>query len=357
MRDHVADEQQTKELDRWKAWDEFLESKTNTGFRQSSWYTAFRVACNSWEHFGTLLRDGIAIVGGAVVFSRSYSPGKCYYYVPDGPVFLENYSSAEQEQVFRTIMGFIDRKRQKHPQVVSHLCINPRWEHVPDFVGEFKEARYFYGVPRDSQCIDLTPSESDILAQMKPKGRYNIGLARRHGVSVVEDVSPQGIEDFLQIYEEMNARKNLSGLDPDFFHTLIPIVSSSERGSVFFAEYEGSRLATALVVYCGRTATYYYGGSRAIHRKVMAPYLLQFEIMRKAKSLGCENYDLMGITALGEPSDAWTDISIFKRKFGGREVRFVPTLEYIYDPLAYQEWEALERDRLVPVVVDSAVNL
>lgn len=179
---------------------------------------------------------------------------------------------------------------------------------------------------------------------MKQKGRYNIGVARRYGVSIVEDVSPQGIEDFLNIYEETFARKDVDGLDPDYFHTLIPMLSALERGSVFFAEYQSTRLATALVLYFGRTATYYHGGSRATHRNVMAPYLLQFEIMRKAKVLGCECYDLFGVTPQSEPSDGWADISVFKRKFGGRELRFVPTLDYIYDPIAYQEWNTSEKE-------------
>ena len=52
-----------------------------------------------------------------------------------------------------------------------------------------------------------------------------------------------------------------------------------------------------------------------------------------------------GVTPLSEPKNGWTDISVFKRKFGGQEIRFVPPGEYIYDPVAYQEWEAIERDR------------
>jgi peptidoglycan pentaglycine glycine transferase (the first glycine) len=95
-------------------------------------------------------------------------------------------------------------------------------------------------------------------------------------------------------------------------------------------------------VYSGRTATYYYGGSRAIHRNMMAPYLLHFEIMRKAKILGCQTYDLFGVAPESKPGDSWTDISVFKRKFGGQELHLVPTLEYIYDPSAYQEWKAIE---------------
>ena len=44
------------------------------------------------------------------------------------------------------------------------------------------------------------------------------------------------------------------------------------------------------------------------------------------------------------PRTGWTDISVFKRKFGGRELRLVPTLEHIYDQNAYEEWEASEQE-------------
>jgi peptidoglycan pentaglycine glycine transferase (the first glycine) len=345
MREEAPAAQNSEELGKWKAWEEFLESKTNTGFRQSSWYAAFRCAYHRWRHFGTVLRDGETVVGGAVVYARPFGHDKSYYYIPDGPVFLESDPDDEQEHVFRTIMESIDEKRRAERQVVSHLCINPRWEHVPGFVTGFQESSHYYGSPRDTLCIDLTYSEGDILAQMKPKGRYNVGVARRYGVSVVEDVSPQGIQDFLDIYAETFDRKGLHRLDADYFHTLIPMLSAAERGSIFFAEHEGTRLATALVIYFGRMATYYHGGSRAIHRNVMAPYLLQFEIMRRAKARGCQCYDLFGVAPQGELSTGWTDISVFKRKFGGRELRLVPTLEHIYDPTAYQEWQAIEEAR------------
>jgi peptidoglycan pentaglycine glycine transferase (the first glycine) len=342
MRDEAVSEQQTKELDKWQAWDEFLELNTDMGFRQSSWYVAFTGSRN----FGTVLRDGGTVVGGAVIIKRSFTPEKCYYYIPDGPVFLKSDSEAKQEQVYRAIIEFIERKRQNDQQVVSHLCISPLWEHIPSFVTGFQESSYYYGLPRNTQYIDLNPSENAILAQMKPKGRYNIGVARRYGVLITEDTSTQGIENFLNICEEMYSRKSLGEFDRDFFNGLIPMLSSSGRGSVFFAEYQGVRLATALVVYFGRTATYWYGGSCANHRNVMAPYLLQFEIMRKAKALGYRYYDLFGVTPQSEERSSWTDFSIFKRKFGGQELRRVPTLEYIYDPVAYQEWEVWHRRSL-----------
>ena len=72
----------------------------------------------------------------------------------------------------------------------------------------------------------------------------------------------------------------------------------------------------------------------------MAPYLLHFEIMRRAKSMGYEWYDLWGIAPENEPDHPWQNISVFKRKFGGRELNLVPTLDYVYDPVAYNRYLA-----------------
>ena len=203
MRYEESEEQAIEEITKWKYWDKFLESRSNSGFGQSSWYAS----SSGWKNFGTVLKDGETIVGGAVVFRRTFGPDKCYYYMPDGPVLLESDPISDQKQAFDAILEFIERERQDEQRVVSHLCIDPRWERVPGFVTGFRESKYFYGLPRDTQCIDLDSSEDDILAQMKPKGRYNVHVARRHGVSVLEDVSSQGIADFLNIYEETFAQE------------------------------------------------------------------------------------------------------------------------------------------------------
>jgi lipid II:glycine glycyltransferase (peptidoglycan interpeptide bridge formation enzyme) len=89
-------------------------------------------------------------------------------------------------------------------------------------------------------------------------------------------------------------------------------------------------------------ATYFFGGSLETRRNVMAPYVLHFEIMRRAKARGSEEYDFWGVAPENAPDDPWQKISIFKRKFGGREVELVPTLDYIYDHAAYDQFVTSE---------------
>jgi lipid II:glycine glycyltransferase (peptidoglycan interpeptide bridge formation enzyme) len=125
---------------------------------------------------------------------------------------------------------------------------------------------------------------------------------------------------------------------------LVSFASPAHQVSIFFAEYSGKRLAAALVVYFGRWATYFFGGSLSLYRRVMAPYLLHFEIMRQAKARGCEWYDFWGVALKDKPDHPWQDISVFKRKFGGVDVNLVPPLDYVYAAAAYERYRESEKE-------------
>jgi peptidoglycan pentaglycine glycine transferase (the first glycine) len=335
------------ESDRWKAWDRFLEATPDTGFMQSSWYADFRASVG-YECFGVVIKDAEAIVAGAMVMKWWYEPNRCFYYISEGPVLPVEASAASE--AFDVIMETIEKHRRSEAGTVSHLRIEPRWRSQPAYLRGFQPLEFQdqYTEPRNTLCIDLRLSEEAILAQMKPKGRYNIRVARRYGVSVVEDNSDQGLADFVRIYQRTIARHAIDGKPRSYFRTLLGILSDRRQVSLYFAEYRGRRLAAALVVYFGRRATYYFGGSLAVHRRAMAPYLLHFEIMREAKERGCDWYDLWGVAPEGAADDPWQDISVFKRKFGGEEVKLVPTLDLVFDPQAYEGYLARAHDAATP---------
>jgi len=326
--------------DRWNAWDRFVESTPDSGFMQSSWWADFRAA-SEFEHFGIILKGANGIVGGALVLKYPWAPDRWFYYIPEGPVLPGDEEMASE--VFQAVLESLEERRKSEPGAVSHLRIEPRWQQLPGFVRDFRIIPPFmdrFREPRNTLCVDLRPAEEAILVQMKPKGRYNIRLAQRHGVSVIEDYSDKGAEDFVRIYRRTAARQEMAGKPAWYFRDLIALLASRQQGSVFFAEYKGRRLATALVVYFGRRATYFFGGSLAWHRRVMAPYLLHFEIMRQAKTRGHDWYDLWGVAPESEPGHRWANISVFKRKFGGEDVKLVPTMDRIYDMAAYNDYLA-----------------
>jgi lipid II:glycine glycyltransferase (peptidoglycan interpeptide bridge formation enzyme) len=332
------------EVARWSVWDRFIAGTPDTGFMQSSAWAQFRARAGA-AHFAITLKDGDAIVGGALVGKWTYAPGHCFYYVQEGPVLPADEASAAE--VFDAVLESVERHRKAEDATVSHLRIEPRWTRLPDFVRGFRPRAFSdrFSEPRSTLCIDLRPSEDEILAQMKPKGRYNVRVARKHGVAVVRDNSYQGAIDFMRIQRCTAVRKGIKPVAPSYFRAMLAELVPRGQASLFFSEFCGRRIATALVVTFGRRATYFYGGSLLLHRRVMAPYLLHFEIMRSAKALGCEWYDLWGVAPFDQPDHAWQQISEFKRKLGGVEIQLVPTLDYVYDATAYDEFRIAERGR------------
>lgn len=322
-------------------WDEFIGlPQSRSGYKQSSWWADF-LTCVGWEDFGLVFSDDEGIVGGARVLSIPFTDDKNYFYVPHGPVLPENPEDAKQ--VFELFLQGIEQRRRNEEKLISHLRLEPRWEELPGFIQGFYEPDA-WDEPRNTLCVDLTADDEALLAQMKSKGRYNVRLARRKGVKVVEDMSAKGVADFFDLYSSTLKRHGRNFYPRDYIEELTETLAELDLGSIFFAEYEGERLATALVIYFGDTATYKYGGSSLAHRNVMAPYLLHYEIMLRARQLGHKWYDFYGVAPPDESEDAWEGFSAFKRKFGGQEFCFVPTMDYIYDEAAYDEYEELDED-------------
>lgn len=318
-------------------WDHFLETcRPDIGFLQSSWWSRF-METNGWGHFGAVFKSDNKILGGARVLTYSYAPGKCFYYIPEAPVLPDCEQDAAQ--LFEATIDYVDAARRQDEETVSHLRIEPRWIVCPDYVKGCRMAGSWLE-PRNTLQIDLNSSPDEILAQMRPRGRRHVRAARRHGVTVCEDMSPQGVSDFLDIYAETVQRQSLKGKDPEYFRSLCECLSIDGRGSLLFAELDGQRLAAGLIIYFGDRATYFFAGSRSLHRKAMAPYLLNYEAMCIARKLGMRWYDFYGISPPDREDDLWANITIFKRNFGGVEMNFVPAMDFIYDDAAYQEYRS-----------------
>lgn len=329
--------------ERWLAWDRHVQACADSGFMQSSWWARFREPIG-FDHFGVTLKHEGTIVGGALVSVWEYAPGHCFYYIQDGPL-LPADDEAFARQVFEALMARIDTHRRAEPRRVSHLRIEPRWLHRPAFAQGFAEPGFGdpYREPRCTLCLDLALDDTALLAQMKPKGRYNIRVAERHGVTVVEDSSAAGLADFVRIVQRTARRQDIDAKPASYFRSMLALAQPPL--SLLFAQYQGRRLAAALVVRFGERATYFYGGSLALQRRVMAPYLLHFEAARRARAQGCRWYDLWGVAPLGAVDHRWQAISDFKRKFGGVEFAFVPTLDRVFDTHAYARFRALQQPR------------
>ena len=126
--------------------------------------------------------------------------------------------------------------------------------------------------------------------------------------------------------------------------TLLRVLSgivSPDAGQVTLAGVD-PRAARHLLglVPAGDRSFYLFSGSRredAGEPKHYASYLLQWEMMRRARELGSRLHDLWGIApADAGPEHAWRGVGLFKKGFGGREVRWAGTWDVVFDPTLYR---------------------
>jgi peptidoglycan pentaglycine glycine transferase (the first glycine) len=320
--------------ERWAEWDRFVSAHPHGGFMQSASWVRCR-ADDGYSHMAIMLRDeDRRLIGGAVVGRWAYGDNQAFYYIQEGPLLPDEPELAEA--VMNAVLARLDKHRRDDTAVVSHLRIEPRRSTWPGFAAAGFEPPWRddrFREPRHTHCVSLRGAEHDRLQAMKPKGRYNVGLARRHGVAVVEDNSERGLDDFLAIRDDTARRRDLKRRSRRYFACMQREFGA--RAQLFFAELAGRRLASALVIRFADRATYLYGGSLDEQREVMAPYLLHHEIMGRMAAAGCISYDLWGTSPPGQPAHAWGAISTFKRKFGGEEIAHVPTLDHLYDRAAY----------------------
>src|SRR3989339_246448 len=174
--------------------------------------------------------------------------------------------------------------------------------------------------PDQTRIIDLTKSEGEILAQMKQKGRYNIKVAQKHGVTVKKT---DDIDAFYKLYKEMSQRQKISFRENHYFKELFDILSRKKYIGVFIASVGNKDLAGAVVTHFDDTATYLFGGSSDEMKNAMAPYLLHWEIIKNAKANGYKKYDLFGVSPEGVANHKWAGVTAFKEKFGGEYVKLM----------------------------------
>lgn len=269
-----------------------------------------------------------------------------YLYVPRGPIF-EN-AQLQMPNVKKGMSTLIILAREKN---VKWVRIEPETEELLEEIKKsipYKVLRAPHDMqPREIFKIDIAQTEEELLAQMKPKTRYNIRLAQKRGVKVFETREEKYIVTFLDLITTTSGRKGITSHPRSYYQQFFQTLPEN-MCRLFVAEYEGVVVAANMVMVSGDTATYLHGGTADAHRDVMAPYLLQWEQIKKAKILGCTKYDFGGVKtennqqSLKNKSD-WGGITKFKTGFSPRTTPaiFPGSYDIILDSTVYSLYDAL----------------
>jgi lipid II:glycine glycyltransferase (peptidoglycan interpeptide bridge formation enzyme) len=207
-----------------------------------------------------------------------------------------------------------------------------------------EKSRHDVQISRATIIVDLRPDEDALIASFKPKCRYNIRLAERRGVTV----APVALDDASvdTMYSLMTSTRDRAGFtlrSKEYFSQYWHLHAAAGQGQLFFASLDGAVLAGVFATYIARKAWYKDGGSTKEHAAVMAPHLLQWEVMRWLRARGVEAYDLVAVPPAAElnPAHPLYGLYRFKSGFSERITEYVGTWDLVIGHRRYAAWNAL----------------
>ncbi len=334
-----------------ETWNQRIVGLPHAHVLQTAEWAQVKAEVGWRAHELTWKDDSGILVGAAHVLVRSvrplkFGPAASVAYVPRGPLL----DWSDENLVKRVIQDLQEFARNSgsifikiDPEVTLGTGIPGSGAETEDPEGKFfvelLKASGWKQSPEQVQfkntaLLDLTGEEEGWLGRMKQKSRYNLRLAQRSGI----DIRVAKIEEFpilYQMYAQTAARDGFIIREEGYYLGVWERFSQAGLAHALIAEADGQPVAGLVIFHFAKSAWYLYGMSTNLHREKMPNYLLQWEAMKLAKSLGCESYDLWGAPDEFIPADPMYGVFRFKEGLGATVLRTPGAWDYPVKPLLY----------------------
>lgn len=180
---------------------------------------------------------------------------------------------------------------------------------------KFKNWYYKKFITPYTAIIDLEKTIEEIFALMKPKWRYNIRLSEKKWVEVFEaKKTDENIKIFYNLMLETTSRDWFNGNKIDYYKDFLEIIPWS---ALIFTKFWDKILSSWIFVFDKEISIYYYWASTSDknYRNLMAPYLMQWFAIKKAKEIWSKYYDFLWVSSPWDKKSHLAWVTNFKIKF------------------------------------------
>lgn len=356
--------------------EEFLLKHKNNSFFQSTNWANFNKDYFDRDYYYVAVKNKDDIRLASLIFENKIFLKYKYLYCSAGPVF-----DFEEQEAF----SFFIRQLKKNIKDIVFIRVDPKMDYKNigidkleshEIISDFflKKEKFVISKdqkqPETSLIINLeNKNEEDILKQMKEKGRYNIKIAEKNNIVVKKT---KDIDSFYNLMTETTKRDGFFANDKDYYSKLL----ENKNVCLYSAYYEDKVIASAITTFYGDKVMYYYGSSTSDekYRKMMAPYLLQWEMIKEAKNMNYKYYDFLGISPAVDfinnryyifdgiyknefnnvqeaenllKNHKFYGITQFKTRFGGDVVDYIGAIDRVYNPVIYYSLNIIKNIRKI----------
>lgn len=236
---------------------------------------------------------------------------------------------------------FEELKKIGKEEGASFIRINPIWQRNYENNKIFKDLGFreapIHSHPEASWKLDITPSEAELLINMRKTTRYLIKQAQNdREIEIYQSNDADNLEIFNKLNQKIAKKQNFVPFSFDYLRNEFLAFQSDDNISLFFGKYKGEIVAGAFLLFWSNIGFYHHAAFLAEFHKIPVSYFLQWEAIKEAKRRGCKLYDFWGyVNPETEPKHPWAGPTLFKMGFGGKAFEYVKTQDY---PLSKKYW-------------------
>ncbi|PIT92555.1 MAG: hypothetical protein COU08_01925 [Candidatus Harrisonbacteria bacterium CG10_big_fil_rev_8_21_14_0_10_42_17] len=307
-----------KPVESREAWQSFVNAyKPQTFLHSWEWGDVCRQTFSAIFRLGLYADD--TLVGVALLVSIRARRGS-FLFCPHGPLFDWN-NHAHVEVFFSYVTTLANQER------VSFLRISPLLLDTNQHRALFQK-RGFRNAPLHMHAelvwiLDITPSEDDLLSNMNKNTRYSIRKAMKDDVRITTSSSIEDLDRFYAVYEKTAERQRFTGYSRDYLKKEFRMFSKTHSTLLFFGEYKGMVISTAMIIFSHGSAFYHHGASIHPYKSISASQLLQWSVIQEAKKRNCRFYNFWGVAPDDKLQHPWAGLTRFKKGFGGFSEHYV----------------------------------
>jgi len=320
-----------QEIENQREYNKFITTQVHVQFLQSwEWGDFFQSEGGKVIRLGFYENKKLFFV--LSLYKNNLPLNHCYYSAPR--MGMESLSAEQLSFVFEEIKKAIKKDR------ALFLRFEPRSQ-LKIGKEKIKIEKTIDVQPSKTIILDLNKSEEELLKAMHQKTRYNVRLAKKKGVIIREaSDNEKDFEKFWDLMKDTGGRDGFRLHDREHYKKMLSAGGNDFKIKLYFAEYDGKIITANIISFFGDMVTYVHGASSSEYRNVMAPYLLQWYVIRKAKGLGFKFYDFFGVDEA-----RWPGVTRFKRGFEGEEVEYPGTFDFVFNSYFYLAYKLFRKIR------------
>jgi lipid II:glycine glycyltransferase (peptidoglycan interpeptide bridge formation enzyme) len=314
-------------------YNKFAGEKT---FLQSAPYGDFREAVGEKN-----IRLGIfekeKLVGTAQI-QKTTTRLKTYLHCPHGPLFLE-----KNEEILKSLLSEYKKLGQAENcdlVRISPLMAETNGNRTLFKNNQFRPSAVHLVNPEKTWILGITPSEDELLMQMKKSTRYEVRRIGKCGIKVQMGNTSKDLDIFWALHEKTVKRQGFVPFPRKNTEKELNVFGHDCQ--IFSASIDQKHYSSSIILFDNKSAYYHQGASD--YSKFPVAHATLWTAILEAKKRGCTEFNFWGICAEEAKKHPWYGLSRFKRGFGGEERNYL----HVHDaPLTKKYWLnfALEKYR------------